>query len=54
VVGDGDGVADEMWGFVVSSWVRSAMSGASCNGGERRPETETGSGVDDELDLLRF
>jgi hypothetical protein len=54
VVGDGDGVADEMRGFAVSSWVRSATSGASCNGGERRPETEAGSGVDDELNLLWF
>jgi hypothetical protein len=54
VVGDGDGVADKMQGFVVRSWVSSATSGACCNGGERRPEIDAGSGVDDELDLLWF
>jgi hypothetical protein len=40
IIDGGDGVADDVPGVMASSWVRSATSEASCNGGERRPETQ--------------
>jgi hypothetical protein len=53
MVGDGDGVVDDVRGFVVRSRVRSARSNASCSDGERRLETGAASGVDGELEALK-
>jgi hypothetical protein len=53
MVGDGDGVVDDVRGFAVRSRVRSARSNTSCSDGERRLEMEAASGVDGELEALQ-
>jgi hypothetical protein len=53
MVGDGDGVLDDVRGFVVRSRVRSARSNASCSDGERQLEKGAASSVDGELEALQ-